>query len=99
MYFDDSTVERKNICIETDHLLLLESFEKPFKHAVFTPAAHAGINAVPLAKTALDPSPFASMFNDIQHCVQHYGVINSDIASLRREDVGYFFVLLFIAQQ
>ena len=38
----------EKICIETDHMLLLQSFENPVKHTVFIPAAHEGIDAMPI---------------------------------------------------
>jgi hypothetical protein len=94
MNLDDGAVYRKSIDFETDHLLLLQSFENLVKHAVFAPAAHAGVYAVPLAESAWKSPPFASMFEDVQHRVQHREVVNCDIASLTRKDIGYFFVLL-----
>lgn len=93
MNFNDRAVERKGIRIDADHLPLLQPCENPVKHTIFAPAAHAGVNAVPIAETAWKPSPFAPMFKDIQHRVQHREVINWDIASLTREDAAYFFVL------
>jgi hypothetical protein len=90
MNFDDGAVERKSICIETDQLLLLQPSKNPVKHAVSAPAAHAGIDAVPIAEIAWKTSPFAPMFED----VQHREVVNCDIASMTQEDIGYFFVLL-----
>ena len=94
MNFDDRAVERKGIRVEPDHLLLPQSCENPVKHTVFAPAAHAGIDAVPIAETAWKPSPFAPMFKDMQHRVKHREVVNYDIASLARKAVGYFFALL-----
>ena len=94
MNFDDRAVETESIRIEPDHLLLPQPCENPVKHTVFAPAAHAGVDAVPIAETAWKPSPFAPMFKNMQHRVQHREVVNRDIASLTRESVSYFFVLL-----
>jgi hypothetical protein len=77
--------------LRADHLLLLQPSKNPVKNAVSTPAAHAaGVDAVPIAEIAWKTSPFAPMFED----VQHREVVNCDIASLTQEDIGYFFVLL-----
>jgi len=94
MNFDDRAVERKDIRFEIGHLLLLQPCENPVKHAVFAPTAHTRIDAVPVAEIDRKSSPFAPMFKDMQHRVQHREVINYDIASLTWEDVGYFFILL-----
>ena len=96
MNFNDRAVERESIRIEPDHLLLLQSCENSVKHAVFAPAAHAGVDAVPIAETARKPSPFAPMFKDMQHRVQHREVVNYDIDSLARKAVGYFFGIVAV---
>ena len=76
MNFDDRAVERKDIRFETDHLLLLQPCENPVKHAVFAPAAHTSVDAVPVAEIARESSPFAPMFKDMQYRVQHREVVN-----------------------
>ncbi len=90
MNFDDCAVEREAPAADMKHSIMLQSLEDSVKHTVFAPAAHAGVDAAPIAKAAWKLSLFAPMFED----VQHREVVNCDIASLTREDIGYFFVLL-----
>lgn len=94
MNFNDRAVDGKSISADMQHLFLLQSCENSVKHTVLAPAAHAGVDAVPIAEIAWNSSPFASMLKNIKYCVQHREVVNCDIASLTRKSVGYFFVLL-----
>ena len=94
MNFDDRAVEREVPATDMKNIIMLQSLEDSVKHTVFAPAVHAGVDAVPIAEAAWKPSPFAPMFEDIQHRVQHREVVNCDIASLTGKTVSYFFIPL-----
>jgi len=68
------------------------SRENSIEHAIFIPAAHTGVDAVPIAKAARKLFPFAPMFEDMQHRIQHREIVNCDIASLTGRSVSYFFI-------
>jgi hypothetical protein len=75
---------------------MLQSLEDSVKHTVFAPAAHAGVYAVPIAEAAWKSFPFAPMFEDMQHRVQHREVVNCDIASLTGQSKQIFFRIVVV---
>jgi hypothetical protein len=85
-----TVLSREAPAADMKNSIILQSLEYSVKHTVFAPAAHTGVDAVPIAKAAWKSSPFAPMFEDIQH----REVVNSDIASLTGKTVSYFFILL-----
>lgn len=94
MNFNDRAADGKGIRADMRHLFLLQSCENSVKHTISAPAAHAGADAVPIAEIAWESSPFAPMFKNMKHCVQHREAVNCNISSLTWKSVGYFFVLL-----
>ena len=94
MNFDDRAVEREVPATDMKNIIMLQSLEDSVKHTVFAPAAHASVYAVPIAEAAWNPSPFAPMFEDMQHRIQHREVVNCDMPSLTGKTVSYFFILL-----
>lgn len=94
MNFDDRAIERNGIHSDADYLLLLEPLENPVKHAVFAPAAHAGVDTVPIAKPFRQAAPFTSIFSHIQDRIENKKVVKLDVPPLTGKAGRYFFVLL-----
>jgi hypothetical protein len=70
MNFNDRAVKRNNLQFDADYLFMLQSFKNLVKCTVFTPAAHAGVYAVPVTKLCGKIFPFATH-------VQQYAVTHS----------------------
>ena len=61
MNLDITAVQRYRLYSDAEQLLLLESGKYPVKGARFGPAAHPGINGVPVAKLFRQPAPLAAV--------------------------------------
>ena len=78
-------VHCEDLDLHVDDLFLLQGEEDTRKDAVFCPAVDPLVNAVPIAVTGGQGSPFASVFNGIEKPLQKREVGDYHIPTLFRK--------------
>jgi hypothetical protein len=95
MHFDAGRIQRNRLNADTHHLLALQLLEYPIKDACLAPAAHAGVNGVPVTKAFRQTTPFAAVLCHVQDGIEHITIAQPDVAALHRQRIFDLFVLLF----
>jgi len=76
-------------------LLLLQPSEDPIQYARFAPAAHAGIDGMPVAKMLRQTAPFAPMLHHIEQGVEKLQIGHAHVAALPRQTISDAPILTF----
>jgi hypothetical protein len=95
MYLDRGRVERGRFDLDTHDLLDLQLFEHPVQNAILRPAIHPRVVRVPAPEALRKTPPFAALFGNAQHRVQHLQIAQANIATLHRQGVVYPLILCF----
>ena len=95
MYLDDRAVQRNSLELDSHYLFPLQVFEYPVEHTVLGPAVHAGVDGVPFAESARQPSPLATLLGHVQDGIENLEVRYAYVASLDGQMGGDAFVLSF----
>ncbi len=85
MHLDAGAIQGHRLDLDPDNLGLLQLGEHPIQHTRPRPAAHAGVDGVPIAKALRQAAPLAAMLSDIEDRVQHVQVGQTYVAPLSRE--------------
>ena len=86
MNLDDRAVQGHRFELDAHDLLALQLLEDPIQDASFGPAIHAGIDRVPVAKALGQPAPLAALLGDEQDRVENLKIIQTDVATLNRQE-------------
>ena len=81
MDLDAGAVERESLQLDAHGLLALQVLEDSVEHAAVRPAAHPGVDGVPVAEICRQPMPLATMLGDIQG-VEHLEIGQADVLAL-----------------
>ena len=84
MNFDDGAVQRNGLDLDTNDLLLLQLRKEPIQDAGLGPAAHTGVDGMPVAEPLRQAPPFTPMFGDEQNGVEYLKIGVTYIAPLSR---------------
>ena len=87
MHLDAGAVQRHCFDLDLHHLCLLQLCEGSIEHARLGPAAHAGVDRVPVAEALRQATPFSTVFSDVQDRVEHLQIGQADVAALLRQTV------------
>jgi len=85
MHLDDSAVEGDRFDLDAHDLSMLKLLEHPIQHAQLGPAAHTGVDRVPVAKALGQAAPLATALAHVQDRVQDLQVGKTDVAPLSRK--------------
>ena len=83
MNLDQGAVQRYRLDPDANNLRLLQLLKHPIQHTAFAPAAHTGVDGVPIAEAFGQTAPLAVMFSHIQNDIQYA----HDIAPLERDQM------------
>ena len=82
MNLDRGAVEAETFDPDPDQPMFLQGREEPVKHASLGPTAQAGVDRVPVSEPRRQRPPFAAVFGDIEHRIDHRQVGDPHIAAL-----------------
>lgn len=87
MHLDAGAVQRHRLDLDLHHLRLLQLLKRAVKHAGLGPAAHSGVDRVPVAEALWQTAPFATVLGHVQDGIEHLEIGQADVAALRRQAV------------
>ncbi len=86
MNLDNGAVQGHRFELDAHDLLALQLFKDPIQDPGFGPAIHAGVDRVPVAKALGQTAPLAAPLGDEQDRVENLKIIQTDVASLNRQE-------------
>jgi len=95
MHLDRGGIESEGFDLDANDLFGLQLLEHPVQNAVLRPAIHPRVDCVPATEALRMTTPFAALFGNVQHRVQHLQIAQANIAALHRQRILDPFILRF----
>ena len=93
MHLHAGSVQADHVNPDTRNLAALQLSKDALEYASFAPAAHAGIDGVPVAQVRRQTAPLATVLEHVKYGVEHLKIGQLDVATVHRQAVCNFFVL------
>ena len=93
MYLHAGAVQGYRVDRDARNLAALQLGKHTVEYARFAPAAHTGVDGVPVAQVRRQTAPLAAVLDHVEYGVEHLQVGQTDIAALHRQAVRNLLVL------